>query len=202
MANISISQLQQNLEVIGLLREEVDTIRAETLGCKEGMDRLAVEKEIARAQLSSAESQLQGIKEKRSVQARKIRELEAMLASKLAKAKSELEKAKAEADEFVAIYRADAEAAQVEEKKAAETAQTRAYWVGELAKCQSRRETLEEIHARGFDLTEEMKKVIELEADARALDFDDDDDDGSKSGSESREEPDGEETSPGDNRET
>ncbi|XP_070042477.1 intracellular protein transport protein uso1-like [Nicotiana tomentosiformis] len=127
MANISISQLQQKLEVIRLLREEVDTIKAETLGWKEGMDHLTAEKETARAQLSSAESQLQGMKEKSSVQARKIKELEARLVFELAKAKSQVEKAKAEADAFMAVYRADAEAAQVQEKKAAKTAQTRSY---------------------------------------------------------------------------
>ncbi|XP_070037071.1 uncharacterized protein [Nicotiana tomentosiformis] len=165
------------------------------------MDRLTAEKKTARAQLSSTESQLQGIKEKSSVQARKIDELEARLVSKLAKAKSEAEKAKAEAHAFVAVYRADAEAVQVQAIKAAETAQTLAYWVVKLAKFQSRRETLEEIHARGFDFTEEIKKAKELEANAGAL-ASDDDDDGSKSGSESREEPDGEETAPGDNQET
>ncbi|XP_070055376.1 uncharacterized protein [Nicotiana tomentosiformis] len=77
-------------------------------------------------------------------------------------AKSEAEKAKAEADAFVAVYRADAEVAQVQEKKAAETAQTRAYWVAELAKSQSQRETLEEILARGFNLTEEKKRLKSL----------------------------------------
>ncbi|XP_070054757.1 uncharacterized protein [Nicotiana tomentosiformis] len=73
--------------------------------------------------------------------------------------------------------------------------------VAELAKCQSQRETLEEIHARGFDLTEVIKKAKELEADAGALAFDDDDDDESKSGSESGEELDRKETAPGDNQE-
>ncbi|XP_070039085.1 nuclear matrix constituent protein 1b-like [Nicotiana tomentosiformis] len=191
-------QLQQKLEVIGKLREEVDTIRAEALGWKYGMDRLAAEKETARAQLSSAGSQLQGMKERSSVQARKIEELEARLASELAKAISEAEKAKANADTFVAVYRVDAEATQVQAREAAETAKTRAHWVAELAKCQSRRETLEEIHARGFDLTEEIKRAKELEADAGALAFDGDND-GSESGSDSRVEPDGEETTPVDN---
>ncbi|XP_070047101.1 uncharacterized protein [Nicotiana tomentosiformis] len=56
-----------------------------------------------------------------------------------------------------------------------------------------RRKTLEEIHARGFDLTEEVRKAKELEAEAEALasdDDDDDNDDGSKSGSEGGEDPD------------
>ncbi|XP_070034908.1 uncharacterized protein [Nicotiana tomentosiformis] len=200
-ANISVSQLQQKLETIGQLREEVDTIRAETMGWKDGMDRLATEKETIRAQLSSTVSQLQGMKEKSLVQARRIEELEARLASELAKAKSDAEKAKSYADALVAVYRADTEAAQVQAREAVETANTRAHWVAELAKCRSRRETLEEIHAWGFDLTEEIKSSKELEADAEALasdddDDDDDDDDGSKIG----EEPDGDKTAPGDNQ--
>ncbi|XP_075085596.1 uncharacterized protein LOC142168714 isoform X1 [Nicotiana tabacum] len=191
MANFSVSQLQQKIEMIGKLREEVDVIKAESLKWKEGMDRFAAEKEAARTQLSAAENQLQSMKEKGSVQARRIKELEARLASELAKAESDAEKAKADADALVAVYRADTEAAQVQARKAIETADTRAHWVAELAKCRSRRETLEEIHARGFNLAEEIKKAKELEVDAEALvsvddddDDDNDDDDESKSGSE------------------
>lgn len=102
------------------------------------------------------------MKEKSSVQARKIEELEELLASKLAKAKSDAEKARANVDAFVAVYQADAEAAQVQAREAAETTKTRAHWVAELAKCQSRRVTLEEIHVRGFELTEEIKRAKEL----------------------------------------
>ncbi|XP_070041039.1 uncharacterized protein [Nicotiana tomentosiformis] len=134
VANISISQLQQKIERIEQFREEVDMIKADSLGWKEGMDCLAAEKETARAQLSSVESQLQGMKEKNSAQERKIEELKARLAFEFVKA----EKAKAEADAVVAVYRADTEAAQVQAREAAETAQTRAHWVAELAKCQSR----------------------------------------------------------------
>ncbi|XP_070054381.1 uncharacterized protein [Nicotiana tomentosiformis] len=169
---------------------------------------LLQKKEIVQAQLSSTASQLQGIKEKSSVQARKIEELEARLASELGKAKFDAQKAKSYADVLVVVYRVDAEAAQVQAREAAETANTRAHWVAELAKCRSRRETLEEIQAPGFDLTEEIKRAKELEADTEALAFDendsgDDDDgnDGSKSGSESGEDPDGEETDPVDNQE-
>ncbi|XP_070054401.1 uncharacterized protein [Nicotiana tomentosiformis] len=99
--------------MIEKLREEVDEIKAESLKWKEGMDHFAAKKEAARAQLSSAENQLQSMKEKSSVQARRIEELEARLASELAKAESNAEKAEADADALVAIYRADAEAAQV-----------------------------------------------------------------------------------------
>ncbi|XP_070045718.1 uncharacterized protein [Nicotiana tomentosiformis] len=161
-------------------------MKAKSLGWKEGMDCFAAEKETSQAQLSSVKSHLRGMKEKSLAQAKKIEELEARLASELAKDKSEAEKAKVEADAIVAVYRADAEAAQVQAREVAETAQTRAHWIVELAKCQSRREILEEIHTRGFDFTEEIIKAKEHEADARALTFFDDDD-GSKSGSKNRE---------------
>ncbi|XP_070040709.1 uncharacterized protein [Nicotiana tomentosiformis] len=58
----------------------------------------------------------------------------------------------------------------------------------------SRRETLEEIHVRGFDLTEEIKKAKEIEAEAKSLASDDDD--GSKSGSEYGDDPDREANAP------
>ncbi|XP_070054026.1 MAR-binding filament-like protein 1-1 [Nicotiana tomentosiformis] len=197
VCNISVSQLQQKIGTIGRLREEVDVIRMESMQWKEGMDRFAAEKETDRAQLSSSETQLQKVKEKNLVQAKKIEELEARLASVLAKAESDAEKAKTYADALVAIYKADAEVAQVQAREAAESADGRAHWVAELAKYRSRRETLEEIHARGFDLTEEIKMAKELEADAEALvSDDDDDDDGSKSGSENGGESDKEKTAP------
>ncbi|XP_070010559.1 uncharacterized protein [Nicotiana sylvestris] len=134
MANTSISQVQQKSERIEQFREEDNMMKVETLGWKQNMDHLASEKEVAGAQLSSSESQLQGMKEKSSAQ------------------------------------------------------------IAELAKYQSRRETLEEIHARGFNLTNEIRKAKELEDDAKALSsFDDDDDD---AGSNSGEDPKGEEAAP------
>jgi len=112
MANDSISQIQRLHETIAQLRGEVDEVKAETTVWKQKMDRLALEKEVARAQLLVAESQLQGVKEKSSSQTKKIEELEARLATELAKAKFEVEKVKANVEEIVAVYRSDAEAAQ------------------------------------------------------------------------------------------
>lgn len=96
------------------------------------MDCFAAEKEIALAQLSSAEVQLQNTREKCSVQAKRIEELEA----KLTKAQTEAERAKAQTNKSVAIHLADTEAAQAQLREAIDRAQ----WTAELAKCQSRRE--------------------------------------------------------------
>ncbi|XP_070051528.1 KNR4/SMI1 homolog isoform X2 [Nicotiana tomentosiformis] len=176
---------QQKVEKIWLLREEVDQIKAECDRWKETIDRLAAEKETILAKLLSADVQLRSVKQKGLAQAKRIEELE----TRLVEAKAEVESSKVLADKSIAVDRADAEAAQMEAREAADTADTRAHWVAELVKCRSRRETLEKIHARGFDLAEEIKRAKELEAEAEALasdgddDDDDDDDDGSKSGS-------------------
>ncbi|XP_070053349.1 uncharacterized protein [Nicotiana tomentosiformis] len=150
----------------------------------------------SRTELNQREADFRGLSEERNA----LKLLNGQKEEEIKDLRAEL--AKAYQDQTDLTEQADDEAAQVQEKRAAETTQTQAYWVAELAKCQSRRETLEGIHARGFDLTKEIKKAKELEGDAGALASYDDDDDVSKSGSESRDEPDGEETAPGDNQET
>ncbi|XP_070039463.1 intracellular protein transport protein USO1-like [Nicotiana tomentosiformis] len=159
------------------IEQEVDVMKAETLGWKESMDRLAAKKEVARAQLSSVESQLRGMKEKSLAQGKKIEEIEARLASELAKAKSEAEKAKAELEVIVAVYWADAEAAQVQARKGNPRGDPR-------SRFRSYRRDI---------------KAKEHEADAGAVASSNDDDDGSKSGSENGEDLDGEEAAPEEN---
>ncbi|XP_070052694.1 uncharacterized protein [Nicotiana tomentosiformis] len=119
-ADPSLSQLQQKVEKIGLLREEVDQIKAEYDRWKETIDRLAAEKETILAKLLSADVQLRNVKQKGSAQAKRIGELEA----RLAEAKAEVESSKVMADKSIAVYRADAEAAQTEARKAADAADT------------------------------------------------------------------------------
>ncbi|XP_070034887.1 histone chaperone asf1-like [Nicotiana tomentosiformis] len=167
MANLSVSQLQQMLELIGKLREEVDKIKADSLKWKENMDRLAVERETARAQLSSIESQLQSLKEKSLDQAREKEELEARLASELAKA----EKIKADADAMVAVYWDDAEDAQFNAREAREL----------------------EAEAGALASDDDDDEYGDDDDDEYG---DDVDNDRSKNGSQSREEPDVEKTAP------
>nr|XP_016475075.1 PREDICTED: fibrinogen- and Ig-binding protein-like [Nicotiana tabacum] len=162
-----IDLIEQKAKKIEQLREEAKMKEAETLGWRQNMDRLASEKDAARAQLSSAERQLQSMKEEILDLAKKIEELEVRLAAELAKATSEAEKVKADIEAVVAIYRADAEAVHARAKEISDAAQR-----------------LEEIHARGFDLTADIDNAKVLEAEAKAL-LSDDDDSGSASGSES-----------------
>ncbi|XP_019259880.1 PREDICTED: ankyrin repeat domain-containing protein 24-like [Nicotiana attenuata] len=173
-ANTLISQMQQKLNMIGQLRCKVDRVRADCHQWKENMDRLVAEKEAVKAQLASAEAQLRGIEAKGLAQAREIKELEAELAkarTKAAHAKAEAAQTKAEAektnvaaDKLISIY------------------------------CQARRETLEEIHDRGFNLAEEIAEAQARETDARFLISSDEEDMVSGCGDEESEEaaPEGE----------
>nr|XP_016475947.1 PREDICTED: uncharacterized protein LOC107797561 [Nicotiana tabacum] len=159
------------------LHVEVDVVKAEAEEWKKNMDRLASEKEAARAQLASAEIEIRGLKEKALVQAKEIEEFRSRLgsatfdrerlATKLAAAKSEVETAMADANAMVAIYRSDAEAAQVRANEVAEVAQARVNWVAE--------------HVNAT----EIENAKELKTEARVLAFPDDDNDTkSMSGSE------------------
>ncbi|XP_070046158.1 uncharacterized protein [Nicotiana tomentosiformis] len=137
------------------------------------MDRLALEKETAWAQLTSAETQLRAAKERAKVQAKKVEELQSQLsaavsdrenlAKELEVAKSVVLVVKADADEMVSQYKAEAEAAQDRTKD-----------IVEHAKWQSRREALKEIHARGFDLSTEIESAKGLEAEVKKLSYPED----------------------------
>ncbi|XP_070024919.1 uncharacterized protein [Nicotiana sylvestris] len=139
------------------------------------MDQLVADKEAVTSQLASAEAQLRGIKAKGLAQARKIEGLEAELAKTRAEAaqtkaeaiqaKAEAEKTKVAADKSIAIYSREVVAIQAELREASD-------WEirgNELSKCQARRETLEEIHARGFNLAVEIAEAKAWETDARFL---------------------------------
>ncbi|XP_070047462.1 vicilin-like seed storage protein At2g18540 [Nicotiana tomentosiformis] len=73
------------------------------------------------------------------------------------------------------------EAANTRAKEISDAAEVRLSRVAEHARRQSRRETLEEVHARGFDLTVDIESAKVLEDEAEALLSDDED---SVSGSE------------------
>ncbi|XP_019245158.1 PREDICTED: microtubule-associated protein futsch-like [Nicotiana attenuata] len=184
-----IEQVQQKAEKIEQLREEAEMKEAETLGWKQSMDRLASEKDTARAQLSSTERQIQSMKEESLARAKKIEELKTRLAADLAKAASEAKRVKADAEAIVAVYHAVAKGANARAKEISDAAHVRLSCVAEHTKCQSRRKTLEEIHARDFDLMADIENAKGLEAEAEAL-LSDDDDSGSATGYESGEDKD------------
>nr|XP_016445726.1 PREDICTED: uncharacterized protein LOC107770911 [Nicotiana tabacum] len=190
-------QVKQKFDVIRQLRVEVDVVKSEAGEWKKNMDRLASEKETAQTQLASAEAQLRSLKEKSLVQAKKIEEFQSRLSSANSDRERLATELAANSDALVVVYQSDAEVAHVRTKEVVEAAQAQANWVVDHAKCQSRRETLEEIHARGFDLTAEIEKAKELEVEARVLAFPDDDDTRSVSGSKSEGGLEGEDAAPG-----
>ncbi|XP_070039142.1 uncharacterized protein [Nicotiana tomentosiformis] len=81
MANSSIPQVEQKLDVIRKIRVEVDVVKSEAKEWKKNMDRITSEKETVRTQLASAEAQLRSLKEKTLVQAKKIKEFQSRLSS-------------------------------------------------------------------------------------------------------------------------
>lgn len=118
------------------------------------------------------------------------------LAAELAAAKLEIETAKGNAEAIVVVYRTDAKAAQARTKEVVEAAQVRTNWVAEHAKCHSQRETLEQIHALGFNLVAVIESAKKLEAEAKEFSFTNDDDSRSMSGSGSGEDPESKDVAP------
>ncbi|XP_070026165.1 uncharacterized protein [Nicotiana sylvestris] len=171
------------LKEIELLRWEVDQVKADCDWWKENVDRLAAEKEVVLAKLLSDKVQLRRVKEKSLAQAKRIEELEV----ELVEAKAEAGEMKISADKSIVVYLADAEAAQVQLREASD----RERQSNDLVRFQSRREALEEIHARGYDLSKEIARAKALEADARLLlsSDDDDGDEANQYGSDNDDEP-------------
>ncbi|XP_070056943.1 uncharacterized protein [Nicotiana tomentosiformis] len=185
VSNDQHSQVQQKIDRIDQLQAEMNEVQAMADGWKSKMDRLASEKETVRAQLASVEVQLRVAKEKSNKRSQLNDELRSQLSSALAERdalgneceaiKSQLHTTTANAEEMVAQYRADVEAAKAHLKTTTE-----------YVKWLSRRETLEEIHARGFDLSTKIEEEKSLEIEAKMLAEPEDDE-----GSEGSEEPEG-----------
>ncbi|XP_019224774.1 PREDICTED: uncharacterized protein LOC109206408 [Nicotiana attenuata] len=156
-----VEKAQQKGELVEQLCEELKMKNAETLGRKQCMDRLA---------------SLQSVKEESLARSCKIEELEAKFVDQLAKAKSD-------AEAFVSSYRADAEAANIRAQEISTATEVKWSCGLDHARRQSRRETLEEVHARGFNLSADIEEAKTLEEEAAAFLSDNED---STSGFESR----------------
>ncbi|XP_070010049.1 uncharacterized protein [Nicotiana sylvestris] len=155
-----MSQLQQKLDMIGQLRGEVDQVRAKCNEWKAKIDTLVVAKNDALAKVLALEVQLRNAQGSNLVQAGSIAELEADLAkakARVVEVRAEANEIQAKVDKTVAIYLKDVVDAQMELRGGGET--------------------LEEVHAKGFDLSEEIKQAKADEADAKFVLSSDDDDD-------------------------
>ncbi|XP_070049618.1 uncharacterized protein [Nicotiana tomentosiformis] len=175
-------------------RDELNQLEAEVRGLTEKRDTYKLlseqregeaksfraELEVARKEHADLIAQLRAAKEKSKNQSQKVEELQSQISSvvsdrethakELKAAKLVVEVTKAYADEMVAQYKANVEAAQDQLKDTIE-----------YVKWQSRREALGEIHARGFDLSTEVKnaKVFKVEAKKLAYPEDEEDSEGS-----------------------
>ncbi|XP_019253999.1 PREDICTED: uncharacterized protein LOC109232707 [Nicotiana attenuata] len=167
---VEISDLRfyQKADLVAQLQEELKMKKAETLGWRQSMDNLASEIETLRAELASLERQFQSVKEESLARGRDIEELRAKSAAELAKDRSD-------AEAIMSSYRADAEAANARAKEISSAAEVKLSSALDHARRQSRRTTLEEVHARGFDLSADIERAKILEEEAAALLSDEDD---------------------------
>ncbi|XP_019225901.1 PREDICTED: flagellar attachment zone protein 1-like [Nicotiana attenuata] len=171
-----VEKFYQEADLVAQLREELKMKEAKTLGCRQGMDNLASEKETLREQLDSLERQFQSVKEEILARYRKIGELKAKSAGELAKAISDTEA-------IMSSYRGDAEVANAQAKEISSAAEVKLSSALDHARQQSRRVTLEEVRACGFDLSAdiEREKILEEEV-ATLLSNEGDSSSGSESG--------------------
>ncbi|XP_070013304.1 uncharacterized protein [Nicotiana sylvestris] len=173
-------------ELVLQLQDELKMKEAETLGWRQGMENLVSDKETLREQLASLERQLQSVKEESLSRGHEIEGLKARSAVELAKAKSD-------AEVIASSYQANAEATNARAKEISTAAEVKLSSELDHARRQSGRVTLEEVHARGFDLSADIERAKILEEEAAALLSDEDDSvSGSESGGDEDEVPEGE----------
>ncbi|XP_070015377.1 uncharacterized protein [Nicotiana sylvestris] len=166
--NILIFQLESKTEELERLWGEVGRAKRELNELKARVEAQVVAKEDALAKASTLEVQIRNAHVNDSVRANMITRLE----SKLLKAKAKVVNAQVEvvirrptADQKVAAYLKGTAYARAELREALDREKNSKEYV----KCKSQRETLEEIHARGFDLSEEIKQARAEEHDAKFL---------------------------------
>ncbi|XP_070049979.1 MAR-binding filament-like protein 1-1 [Nicotiana tomentosiformis] len=174
-----VEQVQNKLDVIEQLRGEVDAVKVEIEEWKKNMDLLASEKETARTQLASAEVQLQAAKEKNLAQDKMAEGIQSQLTSavsgqenlakELEASKLEVITAQNEADKKVAQLKVDVEAIHEQAKN-----------MVKHAKWESRRGTLEGVHAQNFDILTEIENAKTCETNARRLAFPEEDSEASE----------------------
>ncbi|XP_070004681.1 uncharacterized protein [Nicotiana sylvestris] len=166
--NVLIFQLESKAEELEHLWGEVGQAKHELNVLKAQVDAQVAAKEDALSKASALEVQIQNAPANDSARANMITRLE----SELLKEKAEVVNARAEAvisrpraDQKVAAYLKGAAYARAEMRESLDREDNSKEYV----KCKSQRETLEEIHVRGFDLSKEIKKARVEEHDAKFL---------------------------------
>ncbi|XP_070025030.1 uncharacterized protein [Nicotiana sylvestris] len=152
LVNVLIFQLESKMEELERLWGEVGRAKREFDELQAHVDAQVAAKESVLAKVSTLEMQIRTARASDSARANMIARLE----SELSKTKAEVMNARAEAvmsstraDQRATAYLKNAATAKVELRRTL----GRASSSKEYVKCKSRRETLEEVHARGFDLS-------------------------------------------------
>ncbi|XP_070057414.1 uncharacterized protein [Nicotiana tomentosiformis] len=166
-----LEKVQEKIDLIELLQAEMDEVKTTAEALKGRMDLLASEKEDTKKELALVKDHLRVAKYKADKWSRLNDELRAQLASNASKwdalgqeytaLKSKLEATSidsSEVEEMLAQYKADVEIVEAHLRMKIE-----------YVKRLSRRETLEEVHARRFDLSDEFEEAKRLEAEAKEL---------------------------------
>ncbi|XP_070025997.1 peroxisomal and mitochondrial division factor 2-like [Nicotiana sylvestris] len=165
---VSVSQLQRKIETLERLRGEANQVNSKCNDLKAQIDAHVAAKRNALAKASALEIQLRNAQEGDPVQASRIAKLETGLLKMKAEvmdARIEAEEVRAKADKKVAIYLKDDAEARTKLRGASYRERRR----NEYARCKSRRETLEEIHGKGFDFSEKIEQAKVDEFDAKFL---------------------------------
>ncbi|XP_070004818.1 uncharacterized protein [Nicotiana sylvestris] len=156
---------QNKTEDLERLCGEVGQAKYECNDLRAQIDAHIATKKNTLAKASTLEIQLQNARENNSVQTSRIARLESDLSemkAEVMEAGAKVEEIQAKVDRKVAIYLKDVADARAELRGASDW-ESRS---SEYARCTSRRETLKEIHAKGFDFLEEIEKAKVDEYDA------------------------------------
>ncbi|XP_070004297.1 uncharacterized protein [Nicotiana sylvestris] len=161
-------ELQKKTEDLERLRSEAGQAKYERDELKARAATHTIEEKGDLAKAFALEFQLHLARENRMVRTDMVTKLESVLLkikAEVVDAWAEAIMSRTKADKKVAVYLKDAADARAELKRALDLESMSK----EYARYKSRRETLEEIYARGFDLSEEVKQAKADEHDARSL---------------------------------
>ncbi|XP_070017457.1 uncharacterized protein [Nicotiana sylvestris] len=164
-------QLQRKIKDLERLWGEVGQAKYECNKLKAQADAQVAVKKNALAKAFALEVQLRNARENSLVKTSMIARIESdflKMKAEVVDARVEAEEIRAKADKKVAVCIKDAADARAELRGASDRESRN----NEYVRCISRRETLEEIHARGFDLLEEIAQAKADEYDAKFLVFD------------------------------
>lgn len=155
VANTITLQVQEKVDLIDQLWAEMNELKASDEVLRSKMDLLASEKEATKEELASAKDKLKVVKDK----ANKWSKLNDELRAQLGLAVSEWD---ALGQEYTTLkYKL--------ETASIDSFEARLIKKDEYMKWLLQRETLEEIHARGFDLSAKIEEAKRLEAQAKEI---------------------------------